>query len=190
MKTAGLIVNATTRTEGLCRLGIALLILFAVFLVALPIYCIRHSKIILKNKIKKYIYPFIFSICFFVTYIILAIVLEIVLPSGDYAGLAYAFIVLLIWILVVIPIYCFKYSKLICEEKWIFLFIIFNSLVIALCHTGPILMGAIPNGDADIIIKITLALFGWIALCTYVSYLIRINTTKEPYENNSNETQG
>ena len=46
------------------------------------------------KKAKKYIYPFIFSICFFVTYIILLIVLEIVLPSGDYAGLAYAFIAL------------------------------------------------------------------------------------------------
>ena len=42
------------------------------------------------KKAKKYIYPFIFSICFFLTYIILVIALEIVLPSGDYAGLAYA----------------------------------------------------------------------------------------------------
>ena len=141
------------------------------------------------KKFKKFIYPFIFSICFFVTYIILAIVLEIVLPSGDYAGLAYAFIALLIWIFIVMPVYCFKYSKLIYEEKWKFLFIIYNPLIISLCHTGPFLISAIPGNDADIIIKITLGLFGWLALCTYVSYLIRINTIKEPNENNSSEAE-
>ena len=141
------------------------------------------------KKLKKYIYPFIFSICFFVTYIILLIVLGIVLPSGDYAGLGYAFITLIIWIFIVMPIFCFKYSKLIYEEKWKFLFIIYNSLVIALCHTGPFLISAIPGNDADIIIWITLALFGWVALCTYVSYLIRLNTTNKQDDNNSLETQ-
>lgn len=141
------------------------------------------------KKAKKYIYPFIFSICFFVTYIILLIVLEMVLPSGDYAGLAYAFIVLLIWIFIVMPIYCFKYSKLIYEEKWKFLFIMYNSLVISLCLTGPFLISAIPGNDADIIIKITLALFGWIAICTYVSFLIRSNTTDKQDDNISGETE-
>ena len=140
------------------------------------------------KKAKKYTYPFVFSICFFLIFIILAIVLEMVLPSGDYAGLAYAFIALIIWILAVIPFYCFKYSKLICQEKWKFLFIIYNSLVIALCYTGPFMSGAGPS-SLNVIIKIALALFVWAAICTYVSYLIRINTTKEPDENNSNETE-
>ena len=140
------------------------------------------------KKSKKYTYPFIFSICFFATYIILAIMLNIVF-SGDYAGFGYAGIALIIWILVVIPFYCFKYSKLIYEEKWKFLFIIYNSLVISLCLTGPFLISAIPNGDAYIIIKITLALFSWVALCTYVSFLIRLNTTDEQDDNNSLETQ-
>ena len=141
------------------------------------------------KKAKKYIYPFIFSICFFVTCIILLIVLEMVLPSGDYAGLAYAFIVLLIWIFIVMPIYCFKYIKFIYEEKWRFLFIIYNSLIISLCHTGPFLISAIPSNDVDIIIKITLALFGWLAICTYVSFLIRSNTTERQDKNNSKEIQ-
>ena len=140
------------------------------------------------KKAKKYIYPFIFSICFFVTYIVLTLILEMVLPSGDYAGLAYAFIALLIWIFIAMPIYCFKYCKFICEEKHKLLFGFYNSLVISLCHTGPFLISAIPGNDADIIIKITLALFGWLAICTYVSYLIRINTTKELNENNLRET--
>lgn len=141
------------------------------------------------KKAKKYIYPFVFSICFFVTYVILLIVLEIVLPSGDYAGLAYAFIALLIWIFIVMPVYCFKYCKFICEEKHKLLYGFYNSIVIALSHTGPFLISAIPNGDADIIIKITLALFAWIALCTYVSFLIRLNTTDGQNDNNSCEIQ-
>ena len=141
------------------------------------------------KKAKKYIYPFIFSICFFVTFIILMSVLEIVLPSGDYAGLAYAFIALLIWIFIVMPVYCFKYCKFICEEKHKFLYGFYNSLVISLCLTGPFLISAIPGNDADIIIKITLALFGWIAFCTYVSFLIRSNTTDKQDNNISGETE-
>lgn len=141
------------------------------------------------KKLKKFIYPFVFSICFFVTFIILMSVLEIVLPSGDYAGLAYAFFALILWILVIIPVYCFKYCKIIFSEKLIFLFGFYNSLVISLCLTGPFLISAIPGNDADIIIKITLALFGWIALCTYVSFLIRSNTTDKQNDNDSNEAQ-
>ena len=86
----------------------------------------------------------------------------------------------------------FHFIWLVYEEKWKFLFIIYNSLVLSLCYTGPFLISAIPGNDADIIIiiiKITLGLFGWLALCTYVSYLIRINTIKEPDENNSSEAE-
>ena len=46
--------------------------------------------------------------------------------------------------------------------------------------------GAGPS-SLNVIIKIALALFVWVATCTYVSYLVRINTTKEPDENNLNE---
>ena len=141
------------------------------------------------KKAKKYIYPFIFSICFFLTYIILVIALEIVLPSGDYAGLAYAFIALIIWISVITPIYCIKYGRIIQNEKLKFLFAVYNPLVIALCHTGPFLISAIPNGDADIIIKITLALFGWVAIWSFVPLVIRLDSTKKQDDNNSNETQ-
>ena len=142
------------------------------------------------KKAKKYIYPFIFSISFFALFVIVVIVINRFYGNKEgYGGLGLALLFILLWILVATPIFCFKYSKHIYEEKRKFLFIIYNSLVISLCHTGPFLISAIPGNDADIIIKITLALFGWIAICTYVSYLVRINTTKEPNENNSNETR-
>ena len=140
------------------------------------------------KKAKKYIYPPVFSICFFVIFAVLGIVINKF--YNNYGGLGLALLFIMLWILVATPIFCFKYSKLIYEEKWKFLFIIYNSLVISLCHTGPFLISAIPGNDADIIIKITLALFGWVALCTYVSFLIRLNTTNKQDDNNSHETQG
>ena len=139
------------------------------------------------KKAKKYIYPFIFSICF---YMLFGIVYILILKFyNNYGGLGLALLFIILWMLVATPMFCFKYSKLIYEEKWKFLFIVYNSLVIAICYTGPFLISAMPGNDAYIIVQITIALFGWIVLCTYVSYLIRINTTKEPDENNSNETE-
>ena len=136
------------------------------------------------KKAKKYIYPFIFSICFSM---LLGIVYTLILKFyNNYGGLGLILLFIILWILVVVPIYCFKYSKLICEEKRKFLFIIYNSLVLSLCYTGPFMSGAGPS-SLNVIIKIALALFVWVAICTYVSYLVRINTTKEPDENDSNE---
>ena len=108
---------------------------------------------------------------------------------NNYGGLGLALLFIILWMLVATPMFCFKYSKHIYEKKQKFLFIIYNSLVLSLCYTGPFLVAAIPGNDVDIVIKITVALFGWIAICTYVSYLIRINTTKEPCENNASVTE-
>ena len=140
------------------------------------------------KKVNKYIYPFNFSICFFVFYFFLAFYISVAGFDG-YGGLGVALLIIALWVLLMVPIYCFMYSKLIYELKWKFLFIIYNSLVVSLCYTGPFLMAATPNGDADVVLKIALALFSWVAICTYVSYLIRINTAKEPDENNSSETE-
>jgi hypothetical protein len=60
------------------------------------------------QKIKKFVYPFIFTFCFFAFFIILAIVLNIALPSGDYAGLGIAFLILAVWVWLIFPIYCLK----------------------------------------------------------------------------------
>ncbi len=142
------------------------------------------------KKAKKYIYPFIISIVFFIfLFISVAIINNFYGHREGYGGLGIALLLIILWILVAIPVYCFKYIKLIYEEKRKSLFIIYNSLVVSLCYTGPFFKPAVSSSDVDIIIKITLALFGWVAICTYISYLIRINTTKELSENNLNETQ-
>ncbi len=140
------------------------------------------------KKLKKYIYPFIFSVCFFLAYIILAIVLEIVLPSGDYAGLAYAFIALIIWGSIIIPIFCLKYCKLIREEKLKFLFAVYNPLVIAFCYSFPFLKGA-DSSSFGSILKIAIFLFVWVAIWTFIPLLIHLDSTEKQDDNNSNETQ-
>ena len=139
------------------------------------------------KKVKKYIYPFIFPICFFVFYFFLAFYISTAGFDG-YGGLGVALLIIALWVLLVVPIYCFIYSNLIYEKKRKFLFIIYNSLVVSLCYTGPFMSGAGPS-SLNVIIKIAVFLFYWVAICTYVSYLIRLNTTKEPDENNSSETE-
>ena len=140
------------------------------------------------KKFKKYTYPFVFSICFFVTYIVLVIVLNIVLSSGDYAGLAYAGIALIIWILVITPVYCVKYSKIIQNEKLKFLFAVYNAFVIALCHIGPFLMPAISGSDVDILITIAVVLFSWVAILTIVPLVSQLISRKSEEKDALNET--
>lgn len=135
------------------------------------------------KKAKKYIYPFVFSICFYVLFAILGLVIKNF--YDNYGGLGLILLFIILWILVAAPIFCFKYSKLIYKEKRKSLFILYNSLVVTLCHTGPLL---ISGDNAFIIIQITIALFGWIAFCTYVSYTVRIEDTKERSENDASET--
>ncbi len=53
----GLIINATTSSEGYGGLGLAILILFAWIFVVLPIYCVRYSKIIMDEKL-RFLFPF------------------------------------------------------------------------------------------------------------------------------------
>lgn len=139
------------------------------------------------KKLKKYIYPFIFSMCFFLIFIILSTVLEIVFPSGDFGGLAYAFIALHIWILVIMPIFCLKYCKLIHQEKHKFLFAFYGPLVIALCHTGPFFRPAVTSSDVDIIIWIAVALFIWMACWTFIRLHIYVEAAKEDAEETANK---
>lgn len=137
------------------------------------------------KKYKKFIYPFILSLCFFVVYMIVAIVLNLVLPSDDYAGLAYAGIALLIWVAIILPIYCYKYGKMILQEKHKRLFGFYNPLVVTLCHTGPFLFPAISGSDFGVIFGITVGLFIWTAMWTFAP----LSSIQEQDDNHSAETQ-
>ncbi len=90
------------------------------------------------GKAKKYFYPLAFSIASFISFILLAIVI-LAFFNTDYAGLGIAFIVLLIWAWLVVPIYCIKYSKIIREEKFKFLFATYNSVIVTLFCMLPLI---------------------------------------------------
>ena len=140
------------------------------------------------KKSRKYICPFIFSICFFLSLIIFATMLGIVLPSGDYAGLFYGGIALVIWISIMVPIYCVIYSKIIREEKFRFLFAFYNPLVIAFCYTFPFLVKA-NSSTFGATLKIAVFLFIWVAIWTLIPFPTHLDSTKKQDDNESNEVQ-
>ena len=62
------------------------------------------------KKAKKYVYPFVFSIGFYVFYIILGTIIN-TLDFEGYGGLGLFMLIIILWILVATPIFCFKYCK-------------------------------------------------------------------------------
>ncbi|MBQ8360103.1 MAG: hypothetical protein IJX37_09430 [Oscillospiraceae bacterium] len=93
----------------------------------------------MKNKTKKYIYPFVFSAAFLSLYFAFVLIITqfIDFPYGSYAPAAWAVLFTFAWLIVALPIYCIRYSKIIIDEKLKFLFSIYNSLLIIVSHILP-----------------------------------------------------
>ena len=86
------------------------------------------------HKMKKYIYPVAFSAIFLILRQALIVTVECVLDNGSYAGVAWIALFFGFWAFVAVPVYCAKYSKVIHEEKYKYLFAVYNSLVLPLLH--------------------------------------------------------
>ena len=69
------------------------------------------------------------------------------------------------------------------NEKKNYLFAVYNSIVISVSYTGPFFILNRSSSVAVILISITIAIFVWIAICTFTSLLVRLNTTKKQDEN-------
>ena len=106
------------------------------------------------------------------------------LPYGSYAGIVYAGIFLILWITVVVPIYCIKYYKCIREEKLKFLFAVYNPLIIAICYSFGSALSSFGT-----ILKSAIFIFVWGAVWTILPLVIRIDSTKKQNENKLCETQ-
>ena len=93
----------------------------------------------LMKKVKKYVYPIIFSATFLISYIFLIFLLSKVIsfPHGSYAPAAWAVLYTFAWLIVALPIYCTRYTKIIIDEKLKFLFSAYNSLFIIVSHILP-----------------------------------------------------
>lgn len=82
------------------------------------------------NKIKKFIYPFAFVIITAV-YLMLSLGAVNTFFADDWSGLGILLIAVLIWSVIVIPVYCMWYGKIIRDEKLNVLFAFYNAFVIA-----------------------------------------------------------
>ena len=86
----------------------------------------------MKTKIKKYIYPFAFSATFLMLYFFLAFLISKVFsfPHGSYAPVALLVLFTFAWLIVALPIYCIRYSKIVIDEKLKFVFSAYSSLLL------------------------------------------------------------
>ncbi|MBE7064188.1 MAG: hypothetical protein E7384_00005 [Ruminococcaceae bacterium] len=90
----------------------------------------------MSSKIKKYIFPFIFSIVIFSAFLQLSFFLE--QQDADLGGIVILLFALILFIGVLIPIYCFIYGKkVLLKEKRKFIFTLYNSAVITLFYLLP-----------------------------------------------------
>ncbi len=136
------------------------------------------------KKAKKYIYPVAFSAIFLILYISFGFLLTNVIsfPHGSYAPIAWLFLFLSALILIAIPFYCVKYSKVIINEKSKFLFAFFNGLVLTLTYI-------IPYCLEDETYIYGAILFVWVEIWTVLPLVLRSIFAKKQDDNKSNETQ-
>ncbi len=137
----------------------------------------------LMKKAKKFIYPVIFSASFLILYISFVILLTTVIsfPHGSYAPAAWAVLFVLAWLIVALPIYCIRYSKIIIDEKLKFLFPIYNSLLIIVSHILPFNL----QNEKEIITYFIL----WVLFWNIVSLVCRLLSRKYEEKDAENETQ-
>ena len=135
------------------------------------------------KKVKKYIYPFIFSVTFLGSYILFVFLLSKVIsfPYGSYAPAALAVLYTFAWLIVALPIYCIRYSKIIIDEKLRFLFSAYNSLLIIVSHILPFNL----QGETRIITHFVL----WVLFWNVVPLVWRLISRKCEEKDAENETQ-
>ena len=136
-------------------------------------YAIIHIKGggFMKN-IKKYIYPIAFCAIFLILYpsFMLLLTKLISFPHGSYAPAAWAVLFTLAWLILALPIYCIRYSKIIVDEKLKFLFSTYNSLLIIVLHILPFNL----QGETTIIVLFIL----WVLFWNIVPLICRLISRK------------
>ncbi len=124
------------------------------------------------KKIKKYIYPIAFCAIFLILYpsFMLLFTKLISFPHGSYAPAAWAVLFTLVWLIIALPIYCIRYSKIIIDEKLKLVFLAYNSLLIIAAHILPFNL----QGETTIIILFIL----WVLFWNFVPLICRLISRK------------
>ena len=121
------------------------------------------------KKFGKFLLPPAFSIGTVVTCLLFELGLTFA-PIDGYAALTIFFIFVFIWALLVLPFFCVKYTKIIVEEKYSFVFCIYNCILISL---APLFCVSI-----DLFKSIFAFVFLWVAFCTFVPLLLRLSSKR------------
>ena len=137
---------------------------------------------LVKNKIKKYIYPPIFSAGFIAFWVAVVLIINTT-ATGDegYGGLGIAMLILFAWLILALPIYCIRYSKIIVDEKLKFVFSVYNSLLIIASHVLPFNL----QGELTIIIYFVL----WVLFWNFFPIVWRLLSRKYEEKHAENTTQ-
>ena len=124
------------------------------------------------KKFKKYIYPIAFGAIFLILFPSFMLLLNklISFPHGSYAPAAWAVLFTLAWLILALPIYCIRYSKIIVDEKLKFLFSTYNSLLIIVLHILPFNL----QGETTIIVLFIL----WVLFWNIVPLICRLISRK------------
>ena len=111
------------------------------------------------KKAKKFIYPFVFSAAFLSLYFAFVFIITqfIDFPYGSYAPAGLLVLFTFAWLLIALPIYCIRYSKIVIDAKLRFLFSFYNSLMIIVSHVLPFNL----QGETTIITHFVLWVLFW-----------------------------
>ncbi len=140
------------------------------------------------KKVFQWCCPIVFSIVSFLVFYISIIIIDEFIETEGYGGIGIAALVVFVWILIAIPIYCYFYRKLVRNERLKLLFALYNPLVISCSYTLPFL---ISSGGDDIVIisQIAIVLFIWVATWSFEPSVTQSKLDKNKDVDNLNITQ-
>ncbi len=120
---------------------------------------------------RKYIYPPFFSVGFIAYWFATVQILNATSSSGDYGALGIGMLILFAWLLIALPIYCTRYSKLLVDDKLGFLFELYNSVLIIVSHL------MVFNFWGEILVVVCFSL--WVIFWNTVPLAIRLISRKK-----------
>lgn len=124
------------------------------------------------KKTKIYLYPFIFSAVFIAIWITIGMIYNAI--DNLALALLIQLVFFFVWVIVALPIYCIRYSKIIINEKSKFALSIYNSLLIMMTHILPLNLGETTGFKLFIL---------WVLFWSLTPLILQLNKSKNQNDN-------
>lgn len=124
------------------------------------------------KKTKIYLYPFIFSAVFIAIWITIGMIYNAI--DNFALALLIQLVFFFVWVIVALPIYCIRYSKIIINEKSKFALSIYNSLLIMMTHILPLNLGETTGFKLFIL---------WVLFWSLTPLILQLNKSKNQNDN-------